>query len=91
MARGDWLRRERESLDAAPEMTVLVGGLRVLGANNAQRKRSFFTKKPGALSNDFFVHLLDMGTEYASIAGSCPRLCTAGGEVRRNRPCFRSV
>jgi catalase-peroxidase len=48
----------------APEMTVLVGGLRVLGANAGQSKHGVFTKKPGALTNDFFLHLLDMGTEW---------------------------
>jgi catalase-peroxidase len=46
----------------APEMTVLIGGLRVLGANYAGSKHGVFTKKPGALTNDFFVNLLDMGT-----------------------------
>jgi len=48
----------------APEMTVLVGGLRVLGANAGGSKRGVFTKKPGALTNDFFVNLLDMRTEW---------------------------
>ncbi|WP_082525754.1 MULTISPECIES: catalase/peroxidase HPI [unclassified Mesorhizobium] len=48
----------------APEMTVLVGGLRVLGANAGQSKHGVFTKQPEALSNDFFVNLLDMGTEW---------------------------
>ncbi len=48
----------------APEMTVLVGGLRVLGANVGQSSHGVFTKKPGALTNDFFVNLLDMGTEW---------------------------
>ncbi|MEJ8820941.1 catalase/peroxidase HPI [Variovorax humicola] len=48
----------------APEMTVLVGGLRVLGANVGQAPHGVFTKKPGTLSNDFFVNLLDMGTEW---------------------------
>ena len=48
----------------APEMTVLVGGLRVLGANAGQSKHGVFTKKPGTLTNDFFVNLLDMGTEW---------------------------
>ena len=48
----------------APEMTVLVGGLRVLGANADQSKHGVFTKKPETLSNDFFVNLLDMGTEW---------------------------
>jgi catalase-peroxidase len=48
----------------APEMTVLVGGLRVLGANAGGAKHGVFTKKPGTLSNDFFVNLLDMRTEW---------------------------
>ena len=48
----------------APEMTVLVGGLRVLGANVGGSKHGVFTDRPGALSNDFFVNLLDMGTEW---------------------------
>jgi catalase-peroxidase len=48
----------------APEMTVLVGGLRVLGANAGQSKHGVFTKQPGALTNDFFVNLLDMSTQW---------------------------
>jgi catalase-peroxidase len=48
----------------APEMTVLVGGLRVLGANAGQSKHGVFTSKPGTLTNDFFVNLLDMRTEW---------------------------
>jgi catalase-peroxidase len=48
----------------APEMTVLIGGLRVLGANHRQSKHGVFTDRPGTLSNDFFVNLLDMGTEW---------------------------
>src|ERR1700676_5147526 len=48
----------------APEMTVLVGGLRVLGANVGQSKHGVFTKKPETLTNDFFVNLLDMGTQW---------------------------
>jgi catalase-peroxidase len=48
----------------APEMTVLVGGLRVLGANAGNAKHGVFTKKPGTLTNDFFVNLLDMSTEW---------------------------
>jgi catalase-peroxidase len=47
---------------SAPEMTVLVGGLRVLGNNVGGSPDGVFTKRPGTLSNDFFVHLLDMGT-----------------------------
>ncbi|WP_414440387.1 catalase/peroxidase HPI [Burkholderia sp. 22PA0106] len=48
----------------APEMTVLVGGLRVLGTNVGDSKHGVFTNRPGALTNDFFVNLLDMGTEW---------------------------
>ena len=48
----------------APEMTVLVGGLRVLNANAGQSERGVFTKQPGTLTNDFFVNLLDMNTEW---------------------------
>ena len=47
-----------------PEMTALVGGLRVLGANHDGSQHGVFTDKPGTLSNDFFVNLLDMGTEW---------------------------
>ena len=46
---------------SAPEMTVLVGGLRVLNINHAQSQHGVFTKRHGALTNDFFVNLLDMG------------------------------
>jgi catalase-peroxidase len=49
-----------------PEMTVLVGGLRVLGANVEGTKHGVFTGKPGTLSNDFFVNLLDMATEWSA-------------------------
>ena len=48
----------------APEMTVLVGGLRVLGANAGNAKHGVFTKKPETLTNDFFVNLLDMRNEW---------------------------
>jgi catalase-peroxidase len=48
----------------APEMTVLVGGLRVLGANVGKSKHGVFTKKPETLTNDFFVNLLDMNTQW---------------------------
>jgi catalase-peroxidase len=48
----------------APEMTALVGGLRVLGVNHDGSQHGVFTDKPGTLSNDFFVNLLDMGTEW---------------------------
>ncbi|TBV92401.1 catalase-peroxidase [Azotobacter chroococcum] len=46
----------------APELTVLIGGLRVLGANTGGSQNGVFTERPGTLSNDFFVNLLDMGT-----------------------------
>jgi catalase-peroxidase len=49
---------------SAPEMTVLLGGLRVLGANVGQSKLGVFTERPGALTNDFFVNLLDMRIEW---------------------------
>ncbi|MGV3726488.1 catalase/peroxidase HPI [Hydrogenophaga sp.] len=51
----------------APEMTVLVGGLRVLGANADGSAHGVFTNKVGALTNDFFVNLLDMGTEWKAV------------------------
>jgi catalase-peroxidase len=52
----------------APEMTVLVGGLRVLNANIGQSKHGVFTHKPEALSNDFFKNLLDMRTEWEAVS-----------------------
>jgi catalase-peroxidase len=54
----------------APEMTVLVGGLRVLGANAGQSKHGVFTKRPETLTNDFFVNLLDMSTQWQPSADS---------------------
>ena len=54
----------------APEMTVLVGGLRVLGANAGQSTHGVFTKRPERLTNDFFVNLLDMSTQWQASAGS---------------------
>lgn len=51
---------------SAPELTVLVGGLRVLGANHQQSKHGVLTTNPGTLTNDFFVNLLDLGTEWKS-------------------------
>ena len=50
---------------SAPEMTVLVGGLRVLGANTGAQHHGAFTERPGVLSNDFFVNLLDMATSWS--------------------------
>jgi catalase-peroxidase len=54
----------------APEMTVLVGGLRVLGANTGGSKHGVFTSRPGTLTNDFFVNLLSMGAEWKPAQGS---------------------
>jgi catalase-peroxidase len=54
----------------APEMTVLVGGLRVLGANTGRSMQGVFTTRPETLTNDFFVNLLDMGTEWQPAAGA---------------------
>ena len=54
----------------APELTVLVGGLRVLGANAGGSKHGVFTKRPGTLTNDFFANLLDMSTEWKPAEGS---------------------
>jgi catalase-peroxidase len=52
-----------------PEMTVLVGGLRVLGANAGGSKHGVFTNRPGTLTNDFFVNLLDMSAQWQPVAG----------------------
>ena len=61
-------RAQRLTL-TAPEMTVLVGGLRMLGANTGNSKHGVFTAKTETLSNDFFVNLLDMATEWKPVAG----------------------
>jgi catalase-peroxidase len=69
----------------APEMTVLVGGLRVLGANFRGSKDGVFTDKPGTLTNDFFVNLLDMATEWKASStseGSFEGLDRATGEIK---------
>lgn len=69
----------------APEMTVLLGGLRVLGANYKQSKQGVFTENVGTLSNDFFVNLLDMGVEWKSTDESQETFearDTATGEVK---------
>ena len=72
-----------------PELTVLIGGLRVLGANAGGSKHGVFTKKPGVLTNDFFVNLLDMSTVWSpagdnSLRGARPQ--HEGGQVDRH-PC----
>ena len=54
----------------APEMTVLIGGLRALNANYGQSEYGVFTKRPGTLTNDFFVNLLDMNTKWQKSAAS---------------------
>ncbi|MGW1681563.1 catalase/peroxidase HPI [Saccharopolyspora sp. NPDC002376] len=70
---GNWLRAEYLLVEranqltlSAPEMTVLVGGLRVLGANHGQSPLGVFTTTPGVLTNDFFVNLLDVDTEWVA-------------------------
>jgi len=55
---------------SAPEMTALIGGMRVIGANYGQTGHGVFTTLPGALTNDFFTHLLDMGTEWKPVEGN---------------------
>jgi catalase-peroxidase len=52
----------------APEMTVLVGGMRALNANFGGSRHGVFTRRPGALTNDFFVNLLDMGTVWKPVS-----------------------
>ncbi len=68
----------------APQMTVLLGGMRVLGANHGQSKHGVFTKRPGTLTNDFFVNLLDMNTKWqpASTTGVYEGRDRATGEVK---------
>ena len=69
----------------APELTVLVGGLRVLGANAGQSGHGVFTARPGMLSNDFFVNLLDMGTKWqpsATAAGVLEGRDRASGDLK---------
>jgi catalase-peroxidase len=56
----------------APQMTVLIGGMRALGANYRQSPHGVFTDRPGVLTNDFFVNLLDMRTEWQP-SGSTPQ------------------
>jgi catalase-peroxidase len=69
--RGEYLLIDKANLLnlSAPEMTVLIGGLRVLGANYQQSPLGVFTTTPGSLTNDFFVNLLDMGTTWKPTSG----------------------
>ncbi len=65
----DWLIDKAQLLTlTAPEMTVLVGGLRVLNTNYDQSAHGVFTKQPGTLSNDFFLNLIDFGTTWKAIS-----------------------
>jgi catalase-peroxidase len=84
--RPDELLVDRASLLSltAPEMTVLVGGLRVLGANTGGSELGMFTDRPESLSNDFFVNLLDMDTEWrhSSTAHVYEGVAREGGEVK---------
>jgi catalase (peroxidase I) len=74
----------------APEMTVLVDGMRALNANSGQSGHGVFTKRPGTLTNDFFVNLLDMSTEWKLSASAAnvyegSRSPHQRGEVDRHR------
>ena len=79
----------------APEMTVLIGGLRALGANFGQSQLGVFTKRPGTLTNDFFVNLLDMGTKWQKSGSrkTCSKAATrrrrAQVDGHRSRPRLR--
>ncbi len=66
----------------APEMTVLIGGLRVLGANYDGSKHGVLTKKPQTLSNDFFVNLLDMGTQWTPAGDTYDGRSRKSGKVK---------
>ena len=63
---------------SAPEMTVLVGGLRALNANTPQSNVGVLTKRPGTLTNDFFVNLLDMDTEWVPTSGAAETFAGRG-------------
>ncbi len=94
----NYLRKEHEELAAellvekanlltltAPEMTVLIGGMRALDANYEHSKNGAFTKRPGTLTNDFFVNLLDMNTKWqrsAASAGVLEGRDRASGELK---------
>ena len=77
---------ERSSLLglSSPEMTVLLGGMRVLGANHGGTELGVFTKRPGQLTNDFFVNLLDMNTTWKAVAQSDDRF--EGRDRRTGEP-----
>jgi catalase-peroxidase len=88
---GETLPAEKLLLDranmlnlTAPEMTVLIGGMRALNANHGQSSHGVFTDRPGSLTNDFFVNLVDMGTEW-SVAESAGNGMPAGVYEGRDR------
>ena len=78
---------------SAPEMTALVGGMRVLNANTGQSAHGVFTDRPGTLSNDFFVNLLDMSTQWQPPPTACSRAAarTATSSGPQPRWTWRSV
>jgi len=91
LRKGDPLSPETRLLDranllklTAPQMTVLVGGLRVLGANHGQSKHGVFTDKAGTLTNDFFVNLLDVGTAWRPSAAD--KNVYEGGDRSTGKP-----
>ena len=69
----------------APEMTVLVGGMRALNANFGQSKHGVFTKRPETLTNDFFVNLLDMNTKWQAVRHIRRRVRGTRSRDRRNQ------
>jgi catalase-peroxidase len=83
---------------SAPEMTVLVGGLRVLGANHGGTRHGVLTERPGQLTNDFFVNLLDIGTAWKEVddrgdevfAGTCRKTDTEKWTATRTDLVFGS-
>ena len=80
----EYLLLDRASLLtlSAPELTVLVGGLRVLGANYKQSSLGVLTSTPGSLTNDFFVNLLDLGTEWTASGDAFEARDVATGDLR---------
>ena len=67
---------------SAPEMTALIGGLRVIGGNVGGNTQGVFTDREGALSNDFFVNLLDMGIRWSKVGDNAYEGRDAGGAVK---------
>jgi catalase-peroxidase len=69
----------------APEMTALIGGMRALGANFEQSRHGVFTDRPETLTNDFFVNLLDMSTEWAPVRLDRERVRGSRSQNRRSQ------